>query len=97
MKWYVSFYMRMCDKRERLYVKMCCFNIIICYTRLYRKDYNGYSCVYILRQRQLSDKVEDNLNYVFYIRASIITVSFSSETRMSPNPRVRSVASRSTL
>lgn len=47
MKWYVSFYMRMCDKRERLYVKMCCFNIIICYTRLYRKDYNGYPRVYI--------------------------------------------------
>ena len=78
---------------------MCCFNIIICYTRLYRKDYNGYSRVYIyiLRQRQLSDKVEDNLNYVFYIRASIIMNSFSSEIRMSPNPRVRSVASRSTL
>ena len=82
---------------------MCCFNIIICYTRLYRKDYNGYSRVYIyiyiyiLRQRQLSDKVEDNLNYGFYIRASIIMVSFSSEIRMSPNPRVRSVASRSTL
>jgi|TARA_B100001142_G_scaffold51178_1_gene48563 hypothetical protein len=38
----LGYYYATREEEKKDYVKMCCFNINICYTRLYGEDYNGY-------------------------------------------------------